>query len=73
VQLIGTNERVLGVEHPSTLTNVGNLAVAYVYQERWQLAEKLGVRVMVDMKKVLGAEHPETLTSIVNLASMYKK
>ena len=59
--------KVLGAEHPLTLTSIGNLASTYGNQGRWEEAEKLEVQVMETMEKVLGAEHPSTLTSIGNL------
>jgi hypothetical protein len=35
VQVIETRKRVLGDEHPSTLTSMGNLASTYGKQGRW--------------------------------------
>ena len=66
-----TRKRVLGVEHPSTLTSIANLASTYWNQDRWKEAEGLEVQVMETRKRVLGIEHPDTLTSIANLASTY--
>ena len=63
-----TRKRVLGEEHPSTLTSIGNLASTYWNQGRWEEAEELGVQVMEMSKRVLGEEHPDTLTSMANLA-----
>ncbi|OCK73870.1 hypothetical protein K432DRAFT_220962, partial [Lepidopterella palustris CBS 459.81] len=64
-------EKVLGPEHPSTLTSMGNLASTYRNQGRWKEAEELEVQVMETSSKVLGEEHPSTLTSMGNLASTY--
>ena len=61
----------LGVEHPSTLTSMANLASTYRNQGRWDEAEKLEVQVMETRKRVLKEEHPSTLTSMANLASTY--
>src|SRR5277367_1700267 len=66
-------KRILGAEHPDTLTNMGNLAGTYWHQGRWNEAEKLQVDVMELSKRLLGAEHPDTLRSIANLAVMYKQ
>ena len=63
--------RVLGPQHPDTLTSMGNLASTYVNQGRWKEAEVLDVQVKETRLKVLGAEHPDTLTSMGNLASTY--
>jgi hypothetical protein len=66
-----TRRRVLGDEHPDTLTSLGNLASTYRMQGRWDKAEELEVEVMETSKRVLGDEHPDTLTSIANLALTY--
>jgi tetratricopeptide (TPR) repeat protein len=68
-----TMKRVLGAEHPDTLTSMANLASMYQYQARWKEAEELDVQVLETRRRVLGAEHPDTLTSMNNLASTYRK
>jgi Tetratricopeptide repeat len=45
--------RVLGEEHPDTLTSMANLASTYMNQGRWKEAEELEVRVMETSKRVL--------------------
>jgi tetratricopeptide (TPR) repeat protein len=72
VQAMETRKRVLGEEHPDTLTSMANLASTYWNQGRWTEAEKLDVQVMETRKRVLGEEHPSMLTSIANLASTYR-
>ena len=67
-----TRKRVLGPEHPHTLTSMNNLATIYQHQGRWTEAEKLLVQVMETRKTVLGPEHPDTLTSMAELASTYQ-
>ncbi|KAH6866069.1 P-loop containing nucleoside triphosphate hydrolase protein, partial [Thelonectria olida] len=71
VRVMELRKRVLGEEHPSTLTSMANLASTYRNQGRWKEAEALQVRVMETRKRVLGEEHPSTLTSMANLASTY--
>ena len=61
-------ERVLGPEHPDTLTARGNLArwtgeAGDAAAARDQFAALLPVR-----ERVLGPEHPDTLTARANLA-----
>ena len=68
----GWSKRVLGVEHPFTLSSMANLALTYRNQGRWKEAEELVVWVMGMFKRVLGAEHLNTLTSIANLAFTLK-
>jgi len=67
VQVMEARSRVLGAEHPDTLTSMANLASTYCYQGRWTEAEKLEVKVMEANSRDLGAEHPHTLTSTANL------
>ena len=64
-------ERVLGAEHPDTLTSVNNLAALYRATGRYAEAEPLYERVLLVRERVLGAEHPNTLTSVNNLAGLY--
>ncbi|KAH7390643.1 hypothetical protein BKA66DRAFT_568583 [Pyrenochaeta sp. MPI-SDFR-AT-0127] len=71
MQLIETRKRMLGDEHPSTLTSMANLASTYRNQGRWNEAEELQVKDLEICLKVLGDEHPDTLTSMGNLASTY--
>ncbi|GLA16885.1 hypothetical protein AnigIFM62618_003989 [Aspergillus niger] len=71
VQALELCKRVLGPEHPDTLTSMNNLASTYSYQGRWKEAEELQVQVMELCKRVLGPEHPNTLSSMNNLASTY--
>jgi len=73
VQVMETRKRVLGEEHPDTLTSMGNLASTYRNQGRWNEAEKLEVQVMETSKTKLWADHPDTLTSKSNLASTWKR
>ena len=72
VQMMQTSKRVLGDEHPSTLSSTANLASTYWNQGHWAKAEELFVQVMQTRKRVLGDEHPDTLTSMANLASTYR-
>ncbi|KAL8777872.1 MAG: hypothetical protein Q9194_002319, partial [Teloschistes cf. exilis] len=70
-QAMETTKRVLGEEHPDTLTNMNNLALTYRNQGRWKEAEELQAQAMDTTKRVLGEEHPHTLTSMNNLALIY--
>ena len=72
LEAVELRREVLGEKHPSTLTNIANLASTYQNQGRWKEAETLDVQVMGTRKRVLGEEHPDTLTSMANLASTYR-
>ena len=51
-----TMKRVLGEEHPDTLTSMANLVLTYRDRGRWKGAEQLQVGVMETTKRVLGEE-----------------
>ena len=63
--------RVLGPEHPDTLTIMANLASTYSNQGRWMEAAELELQVKEASFRVLGPEHPDTLRSMANLALTY--
>lgn len=71
IQVINAWKKVLGEEHPDTLTSIANLASTYRNQGRWKEAEELQLQVLETGIRVLGAEHPDTLSSIHNLALTY--
>ncbi len=66
-------KRVLGAEHPDTLTAAGNLAVILLRQGKCDEAEKMQQQGLAVLKGVLGAEHPDTLTAAGNLAESLEK
>jgi tetratricopeptide (TPR) repeat protein len=72
LQVLEMRTRVLGTEHPDTLTSMNNLSVIYTNQGRWDEAEDLEKQVIEARQRVLGKEHPSTLTSLGNLASVYR-
>jgi Flp pilus assembly protein TadD len=61
------NEKVLGPEHPDTLTSI-NLAVVLEGQGKYEAAEMMHRRALELREKVLGPKHPDTLGSMNNLA-----
>lgn len=69
---VDVRKRLLGADHPSTLTSMNNLASTYGEQGRWEEAEKLHMQVMETRKTKRGVDHPSTLTSMNNLASIYR-
>jgi hypothetical protein len=60
--------KVLGVDHPDTLTSMGNLASTLWRQRQWKEAEDMEMRVMETRQRVLGYEYPDTLMAMGNLA-----
>jgi hypothetical protein len=67
-EVLAVEKRVLGPEHPSTLTSAANLAASLMYQGKHAEAEQIHREVLAAGKLVLGSEHPETLASSANLA-----
>ena len=63
--------KVLGKEHPDTLTSMNNLALTYSDLGEHEKALELTEKAYEQNCKVLGEEHPNTLTSLKNLASEY--
>ena len=72
-QALRWRDKVLGKEHPSTLTSMDNLGVVLWRQGRYDEAEEMHRRVLELKEKVLGKEHPSTLTSMDNLTRMLER
>ncbi|KAJ5904758.1 uncharacterized protein N7473_001674 [Penicillium subrubescens] len=64
---LATREKVLGREHPDTLTSVSYLGLVLRRQGKYEEAEAMHRRALEAREKVLGREHPDTLTSVSNL------
>jgi tetratricopeptide (TPR) repeat protein len=65
-----TRERVLGPEHPDTLTSVSQLGSVLESQGKYEEAEAMHQRALEGREKVIGPEHPDTLTSVSQLGSV---
>ncbi|MBU3060830.1 tetratricopeptide repeat protein [Nocardia sp. NEAU-G5] len=65
-------ERVLGGDHPDTLTSRNNLAYTYESAGRLDEAIALFERALTERERVLGSDHPDTLGSRGNLAYTYE-
>jgi hypothetical protein len=63
VQVMETSRRVLGEEHPDTLTSMNNLALTWKGQGRGAEAMKLMEKCVQLRTLVIGADHPHTLSS----------
>jgi eukaryotic-like serine/threonine-protein kinase len=62
--------RVLGPEHPDTLSSMNNMANVLSAEGRYPEAEKLQRETLDIRRRVLGPEHPQTLQSLYNLANV---
>ncbi|KAH8598603.1 hypothetical protein B0O99DRAFT_505943 [Bisporella sp. PMI_857] len=67
VQVIETRKRVLGPEHPDTLTSMANLASTYRHQGRGIDALKLMEECVMLRARTIGTNHPDTLSSRTTL------
>jgi len=63
VQAMDTRKRVLGTEHPDTLTSMHNLALTRRRQGRGGEALNLMKECVQLQTRVLGVNHPDTLSS----------
>ncbi len=70
--LIGDLERVLGPDHPDTLTVQNNLAAAYRDTGRFTEAIRLFERTLAARERTLGPSHSDTLSSQRSLAAAYR-
>jgi len=66
-------ERILGGEHPGTLTVRNDLATAYHWAGRTDQAIAIFEALLADHERILGADHPATLTIRNGLAYTYRK
>jgi tetratricopeptide (TPR) repeat protein len=55
-EVLAVMQRVLGAEHPSTLTTADNLAACLLHQGKHDEAEKMHREVLAVKKRVLGAQ-----------------
>jgi serine/threonine protein kinase/Flp pilus assembly protein TadD len=60
--------RVLGPNHPQTLSSMDDLALNLSREGHYSEAEKLQRETLDARRRVLGPRHPDTLTSMSNLA-----
>ena len=71
-RLAADQERLLGPDHPRTLTSRSILAAAYREAGRTAEAITLQEQTLADRERVLGPDHPDTLTSRNELALAYQ-
>ena len=65
--------KVLGEEHPDTISSTNNLAGCINHQGRYAEAEPMYRQALELQRKVLGEEHPDTIRSTNNLANCIKR
>ncbi|MFE4998624.1 tetratricopeptide repeat protein [Streptomyces mirabilis] len=72
-QVVADHERLLGAEHPDTLTARNNLGASYWRAGRTGEAIPLLEQVVADHERLQGTQHPNTLMARTNLAHAYHK
>ena len=70
---ISTAQRILGPDHPDTLSAAANLATSYWQAGRTGEAISIEEKVAAAAVRILGPEHPDTLTAQANLAASYRQ
>jgi tetratricopeptide (TPR) repeat protein len=72
-QVVAVRRRILGMEHPDTLTAMNNLALTLGDQGDFSSARSLQEQILATERRVLGEEHPKTQSSITNLAATLRE
>ena len=67
-ETLGVRRRVLGPEHPDTLTSNSNLANTEMKMRKYTDAEKTLEDVRGIQRRVLGSDHPDTAASTYGMA-----
>jgi hypothetical protein len=62
-EILATESRVLGPDHPQTLHTAANLASTLNYQGKYEESKRILIGVLRTMRIVLGHEHPHTLAA----------
>ena len=70
-QALATNQRLLGADHPETMSSEHQLANLLWYQDNLKEAEPLYLDVVARRERVLGAVDPRTLRAKFDLGTLY--
>ncbi|MGH7242155.1 MAG: tetratricopeptide repeat protein [Phycisphaerales bacterium] len=68
-QVLDARKRVLGEDHPETLTTMNNLASTYRALGIQDKADALSRAELETSIRVLGEDHPDTITSLANMGA----
>jgi tetratricopeptide (TPR) repeat protein len=64
--------RMLGEDHPDTLSVMSDLAFLYRAEGKFAQAEPLASKVLEIRRRLLGEDHPDTLYAMNNLGLLYR-
>ncbi|KUL81720.1 hypothetical protein ZTR_09466 [Talaromyces verruculosus] len=70
---VEAREKVLGVEHPDTLTSLSHLGHVLSSQGKYEEAEAMYRSAVETREKMLGIEHPDTLTSVCHIGHVLSR
>ena len=70
-ECLAKRKRVLGEDHPDTLTSLNNLAGLFESMGDYDRALPMYEECLAKRKRVLGEDHPSTLASLNNLAVLF--
>jgi non-specific serine/threonine protein kinase/serine/threonine-protein kinase len=65
-------QRKLGVDHADTLKTAYDLALVYLFGEKFEKAEPIAREVVSGRKRTLGPRDKETITAMLVLATIYE-
>jgi tetratricopeptide (TPR) repeat protein len=68
-QVLADDQRILGPDHPNTLSAAGNLANMLYAAGAFAAARSLQEQLLAQMQRVLGPDHPDTVKITGNLAN----
>ncbi len=71
-QTLRLGEREFGPDHPTTATQLNQLAELYRAQGRYAEAEPLHQRALAILEKALGPEHPHVAPALQNDAGLIR-
>jgi Tetratricopeptide repeat len=71
-EVVEVTERVLGKEHPDTLTRMNNLASVLSDQRQYEKAAEIQVVVVVGFLRIFGSEHPNSRRCMNTLLTIWE-
>ena len=71
--MMATRRRVLGPDHPDTLTSINNLTETRRDLGDLEGARDLHEQTLAGLQRMLGDDHPDTLNSMYNLAEIRRE
>jgi eukaryotic-like serine/threonine-protein kinase len=72
-KVLEARQRLLGSEHPDTLTSMTNLAILYRSEGKYEEGEALFVKALEVQRRVLGDDNSDALDTMNALALLYMK